>query len=214
MEDGVDNMNLSQTNLNDLLAMTPSDKMEFVLREIADTGETCEYALLLGAPFDEATQRALHAAKLYRDGRIQYIISSGGVKRNNNGEEISECDFMTRILMENNVPLSAIIAENEALTTRENMIYGTLRLNRITKLIGVEKIMIITSAWHMKRSLALAECFLPRKIAVCGCPVPLPEAGDEWICSEENAALIDNEIRLLKRLVDNQIIDDIEVKMN
>ena len=121
---------------------------------------------------------------------------------------------MARILKENNVPEAAIIIENEALTTRENMIYGALRLNRITKLIGVEKIMIITSAWHMKRSLALAECFLPRKLSVCGSPVPLPKSNDEWLSSEENMLLIDDEIRFIKKLIDNRIISDMEVKMN
>ena len=207
-------MNLLQVGLNTLLGMPPEDKISFILNGTSDEGSSCEYALLLGAPLDEAKQRALYSAKLYCDGRIRYIISSGGVTRDNNGEKISECDFMARILKENNVPEAAIIIENEALTTRENMIYGALRLNRITKLIGVEKIMIITSAWHMKRSLALAECFLPRKLSVCGSPVPLPKSNDEWLSSEENMLLIDDEIRFIKKLIDNRIISDMEVKMN
>ena len=111
-------MKLSQAGMNTLLEMPPKDKISFILNGIADAGDSCEYALLLGAPLDEAKQRALYAAKLYCDGRIRYIISSGGVIRDNNGEKIIECDFMARILKENNVPEAAIIIENEALTTR------------------------------------------------------------------------------------------------
>lgn len=205
-------MKLSQAGLNTLLEMPPKDKMSFILDEISDAGNSCEYALLLGATLDEAERRALYAAKLYCDGRIRYIISSGGVTRDNNGEEISECDFMARILEKNGVHKSAVLKENNALTTRENMIFGALMLNRMTKLVGVDEIMIITSAWHMKRSLALAECFLPRKVSVCGSPVPLPKNLDEWISTKENMLLIDDEIRFLKKLVDNSIINDIEVK--
>ncbi len=207
-------MKLSQVSLNALLEMTPKDKMNFIFHGTADTGDSCEYALLLGTSLLEAEQRALHAAKLYREGRIRYIIPSGGVTWDNNGEEISECDFMTRILRENDVPDSAIIPENEATTTRENMIYGTLWLNRKSKLLDVDKIMIITSVQHMKRSIALAKCFLPRKISVIGSPVPLSQSKEEWIVSEEHAEQVDTEIRLLKQLVDHGIIHDIEVKID
>ena len=207
-------MKLSQVSLDALSEMTPKDKMNFIFQGTADTGDSCEYAFLLGTAPREAEQRALHAAKLYHEGRIRYIIPSGGVKWDNNGEEISECDFMTRILRENNVPDSAIIPENEATTTHENMIYGTLWLNRKSKLVGVEKIMIITSARHMKRSVALAECLLPRMISVCGSPVPLSQSNEEWIASQEHVAQVNKEIRLLKRLVDHGIIHDVEVKMS
>ena len=123
------------------------------------------------------------------------------------GEDISECYFMVRILKENGVPETAIIAENNAFTTRENMIFGTLMLNRVTKLVDINEIMIITSAWHMKRSLALAKCFLPRKVSPIGGPAPLPCNAEQWIESKENLELVDNEIKYIKRLVDNKIID-------
>ena len=74
--------------------------------------------------------------------------------------------------------------------------------------------MIITSVQHMKRSIALAECFLPRKISVIGSPVPLSQSKEKWIVSEEHAAQVDNEIRLLKQLVDHGIIYDMEIKIN
>ena len=200
-------MNLSSIELNTLLAMPIKQKINFLFDGTEDKGSSCEYALLLGAPLDEAEHRALYAARLYKEGRIKYIIPSGGVIRNYLGEDISECYFMVRILKENGVPETAIIAENNAFTTRENMIFGTLMLNRVTKLVDINEIMIITSAWHMKRSLALAKCFLPRKVSPIGGPAPLPCNAEQWIESKENLELVDNEIKYIKRLVDNKIID-------
>lgn len=203
-------MKLSQIGIDTLLAMPTKEKINFIFNGISCEGRSCEYALLLGAPLDEAWWRALYAAKLYNEGRIKYIIPSGGVVRDNSGEQISECDFMARILRENGVPESAIITENNALTTRENMIFGALMLNRATKLVGVGEIMIVTSAWHMKRSLALAKCFLPRNVSPIGASAPLSCDAEIWVKCEKNLYLIDNEIRLIKKLVDNKIIDDAE----
>lgn len=204
-------MKLSKADLNKLLAASPKEKIKFIFNGIEDKGESCEYALLLGAPLDEAERRARYAAKLYNEGKVRYIISSGGVIRQNDGEDVSECDFMSRILEQNGVPKSAIIEDNNALTTRENMIFAALMLNRATKLVGIDKIMVITSAWHIRRSLALAKSFLPRKIRPIGAPVPLPCDAEQWIAAEENLRLVDAEIRFTKNLADNGIIEDMRV---
>ena len=203
-------MKLSEVDLNKLLAASPKEKIKFIFNGIEDKGESCEYALLLGAPLDEAERRARYAARLYNEGRVRYIIPSGGVIRQNDGEDVSECDFMSRILEQNGVPKSAIIEDNNALTTRENMIFAALMLNRATKLVGIDKIMVITSAWHIRRSLALAKSFLPRKIRPIGAPVPLPCDAEQWIAAEENLRLVDDEIRFTKRLADNGIIEDLK----
>ena len=119
--------------------------------------------------------------------------------------------IMSRILEQNGVPKSAIIEDNNALTTRENMIFAALMLNRATKLVGIDIIMVITSAWHIRRSLALAKSFLPRKIRPIGAPVPLPCDAEQWIAAEENLRWVDDEIRFTKNLADNGIIEDMRV---
>lgn len=204
-------MKLSEVDLNKLLAASPKEKIKFIFNGIEDKGESCEYALLLGAPLDEAERRASYAARLYNEGRVRYIIPSGGVVRQKDGADVTECDFMSMILKQHGVPVTAIIPDNNALTTRENMIFGALMLNRATKLVGIDKIMVITSAWHIRRSLALAKSFLPRKIRPIGAPVPLPCDAEQWIAAEENLRLVDDEIRFTKNLADNGIIEDMRV---
>ena len=204
-------MNLFKTSVDILLAMPYEDKLKLILENIEDSGQACEYALLLGMDTSEAIVRATYAAELYRKGRVRRIISSGGVLREYNGKMVSECHIMADVLMKNGVPSDAIIIEDRATTTRENMIFGTLLLNRATRLAGVDKLTVITSVWHMKRSLGLARCFLPRKVRAIGAPAPLPCDESAWLASVENRVIVDNEIRFLKDLQDNKIIEEKDI---
>lgn len=201
----------SKINIENVCEASPMDRLGFICKDMSDRGESCDYALLLGSDTDEAIMRATYAAELYRAGRIRYIIPSGGVLRVFRGEKMSECDLMSRVLCELGVPESAIIAENSATTTRENMIFGSLVLNRVTGLADVDRMMIITSVWHMRRSLVLARCFLPRKIRSIAGSVPLPCSDDLWIGVDSNLEIIDNEIKYIKKLIDIGIADSNEI---
>ena len=205
-------MNLSKTAIN-LSELSNEQKWKLVCSGIKDDGAHGEVALLLGTKPEAAIKRALAAAKLYRDGRVKYIVPSGGVKWEHEGGAVSEAELMAKILLENGVPADAIILENEATTTRENMIYGTLQINRKTKFVGIDSIILITDIGHMKRSLALARAFLPRKVQISAYPSYAIEDKNEWLKSAENIARLDKEIGLLKRLVDNGIIEDMEMDL-
>ena len=189
--------------LTELLCMSADDKLELVLRGIEDTGKSSEYGLLLGSNPIEAESRCAWAARLYSARRVKYIIASGGVYHEYKGRSMKECDFMAEMLVENGVPADAIILEDGAQTTKENMILGGLVLNRKTKLVDVDEILIISSAWHMKRSLAIAKCFLPRKITPFGGPAPFPADKELWLSDAAHIKMLDNEIRFMKRLEDN-----------
>ena len=198
-------MRMFDLNTEELLSMNYEDKLSLILEGAEDSGQSCEYALLLGTIPEEAILRAAFAAELYHKGRVRRIITSGGVEHKFGDRYVSECDLMTEVLLERGVPSSAIIRENSAETTRENMIYGGLLLNRETRLCGVDQIMIVTSLWHMRRSLAIASGFLPRKLEPIPAPAPLPCSAQEWLNDEENRERVDNEIRFFKSLVEAKI---------
>ena len=204
-------MKISQLSLEALMMMTSNEKWSFICADATDNGESADVGLLLGSRPEIATERALGAACLYHSGRIKHIVSSGGVRWEHNGEMISEADIMAQTLIESNVPEDAVIMEDQALTTRENMICGTLQINRKTRFNNVNRVTVITSFWHMKRSLALAKTFLPRGVTVYGYPVLSAQSREEWLRSEDNVRLLDSEIRLLKDLADTRIIEDIEM---
>ena len=123
-------MKMSELTPEVLQRLSWEQKWNICCSGIYDEGKTAEVALLLGSTPDKAVERALAAAKLYREGRAKAIIPTGGPKWEYRGEMLTEAETMASVLRENGVPDAAIIPENEAQTTQENLIYGTLWMNR------------------------------------------------------------------------------------
>lgn len=206
-------MKLSQVTNEQLAAMTVEQKWAFNCGGVRDEGRSAEVAILLGGAPVRAVERARGALQLWREGRVKYIVPSGGVKWEYEGETLSECEIMTRILIEGGVPAEAIIPENEATTTKENMIYATLRINRKTGLRGFDHIIIVTSETHMKRSIALAKALLPRKFTVSAYPSYSEGTREDWLADPANLTILDKSIQLMKGLVDNGIVEDMEIEV-
>ncbi len=204
-------MKISCMTEEQLLALTPQQKWDFICDGIEDKGESADIALLLGSRPCWSGPRAYAAAKLYREGRVKYIVPSGGVKWDEDGECLSEANFMKRILLAEGVPEEAIIMEDEATTTKENLIYGTLQINRKTKFYETKKIMIVTSINHMKRSLALAKAFLPRFVEISYSPSQPDVPYEECM---KNVVTLDRAIHLIKGLVDRGIVEDMEIRVD
>ena len=204
-------MKITEVKKETLMALSPREKYDFICGDICDNGMSAPVALLLGGNPNNARNRALAAAELYRAGRVPYIIPSGGVKWDIDGEMISESHFMKRILMENGVPEEAIILENQATTTVENMIFGTLQIYRKLKFKNAPHVIIVTSEAHMKRSMALAKAIMPRALTLSAYPAFHNAPTDEWFESEANLKALDTEVRLLKDLADSGFIEDFEI---
>jgi uncharacterized SAM-binding protein YcdF (DUF218 family) len=204
-------MKITEIKKEVLMALPYKEKYEFVCGDIRDDGMSAPVALLLGGNPNNARNRALAAAELYLAGRVPYIVPSGGVKWDIDGEGISESHYMKRILMEKGVPEEAIILENQATTTKENMIFGTLQINRKLKFEKVDHVIIVTSEAHMKRSIALANAFLPRKVTVSAYPAFHNTFTDEWFADEKNRKALDTEVRLLKDMADSGLIEDMDL---
>ena len=202
-------MKLSELTRKEIAEMPFEKKVDFICGSIVDDGMSAPVAILLGGNPNNARPRALAAAELYKSGRVPFIVPSGGVEWDVDGEMISEANYMKRILIENGVPEDAIILENEARTTKENMIYATLQINRKLRWDKVDHIIIVTLRSHMKRSIALAKAFLPRKVTVSAYPANheavvagMPESEGKWIAKE---------LDLIKSLVDGGLIEDMEI---
>lgn len=204
-------MKITEVKKETLMALSPREKYDFICGDIRDDGMSAPVALLLGGNPNNARNRALAAAELYRAGRVPYIIPSGGVKWDIDGEMISESHFMKRILTENGVPEEAIILENQATTTVENMIFGTLQIYRKLKFKNAPHVIIVTSEAHMKRSMALAKAIMPRALTFSAYPAFHNAPTDEWFESETNLKALDTEVRLLKDLADSGFIEDMEI---
>ncbi len=98
----------------------------------------------------ESGDRLLYAAKLYQDGKAPLIILSGG-RITWQGGEGSEAENMATILGIMGVPNEAMILEPNSLNTYQNAVYT----KQILEDKGIKDILLITSAAHMPRSLAI-----------------------------------------------------------
>ena len=195
----------------ELSQLSVEQKNNILYGEIDDTGVNGDVILLLGSKPPFCPERAQKAAELYHQGRAPYIMPSGGVTwQLGSGEVMSEAHYMKRLLLELGVPEQAILLENEARTTKENLIYGVLQINRELQLKNVKTILIATSAQHMRRSMALAKWLLPRTVTACPCPAYTDlDRPDAWYTDAEIRQRGETNLRLLKGLVDDGLVDDI-----
>ncbi len=101
---------------------------------------------------NEAGDRLTLAASLYRDGRAPLIVASGGAI-DWLGSETPEAEGMRELLEFMEVPPEAIVTESNARNTYENAVL----VREIAQERGIQDILLVTSALHMPRSVAIFE---------------------------------------------------------
>lgn len=99
-----------------------------------------------------AADRVWHAARLFRAGKAPLILASGGKLPWSEASQ-AEAAVMAELLQDFGVPSSAILLEPNSRTTRENRDYCL----PILQASGARRILLVTSALHMPRALALFE---------------------------------------------------------
>jgi uncharacterized SAM-binding protein YcdF (DUF218 family) len=103
-----------------------------------------------GVDLSEAGDRVLYGAQLYREGKAPIVISSGG-RIGWRGGGPSESADMAQILKTVGVPSSAILQDPTSLNTHENAV----NVKKIIQQRGIRRILLVTSAMHMPRSLRI-----------------------------------------------------------
>ena len=93
----------------------------------------------------QGADRAWYAAKLYKAGKAPIIIPSNSCSE--------RCDNI--FLADFGVPDTAIVLESSARNTEENAKF-------VSKMLGAgKKILLVTSAWHMRRAVLMFEKYAP-----------------------------------------------------
>lgn len=104
--------------------------------------------------FDRGADRATHSMPLYKERKIKKILITGGEAFFNVNEN-KEAELIADFMYTAGVPEEDVIIESRALNTRENAVFTKEKL--IEEGYDPDsKYLIITSAFHMKRSKA---CF-------------------------------------------------------
>lgn len=99
---------------------------------------------------NEHGDRLLYGAKLFQDGKAPLIIAAGG-RIDWYGGEAPEANDMTTILQMMGVPPEAIIEEPNSLNTYQNAV----NVKEILLHEGLNRVLLVTSAMHMPRSLLI-----------------------------------------------------------
>ena len=105
-----------------------------------------------------SADRIIHTAQLYRMGKVKKILFTGGAG-NLFGTKLSEAHFVAKLFYQCGVDPKDLILETKSKNTRENAVFSNqiLKENHILD----QKILIVTSAFHMIRS---EKCF--RKVGM------------------------------------------------
>ncbi len=204
-------MKLSQISMDQLSSLSTEQIDRIVFYEKEEKLIAGAAAILLGGNPLVLKERAKAAAELYHRNVVPYIIPTGGVRWETDHGRMSEAEYLALLLQEADVPQSAIILENEATTTRENMLYAALLMEKKLHPRGTYRLYIVSSPSHIKRSLAFAKLYLPRNAMLSGfSDSTSPGNAGIWQQDEFQSERIYRELAEIKKTVDCGDMEDIE----
>ena len=100
---------------------------------------------------NEAVDRVFYAAWLYHQGAAPRLLLTGGNIEWRGRRDTTPAEDMATILVMLGVPQEALWLESESRNTYENAVYTT----QMMRAAGIEQVILVTSALHMPRSVAL-----------------------------------------------------------
>jgi len=148
-----------------------------------------------GVDVSEEGDRILYGAQLYREGKAPIVILSGGRTLDWQGVSASESADMATLIVNMGVPASAILQDPTSLNTHENAV----NVQKILQQRGIKKVLLVTSALHMPRSLKI---FQKQGIDAIAAPTDFLVSTEELDSSSDTLGY-----RLLNALPDARNLD-------
>lgn len=178
---------------------------------LEDTGEDADCIIVLGSV--KATQyRVPVAVDAYNAGRANKLMLCGGALRDFPVGKCSEAEHMYKAALELGVVEENIILENSSQNTVENILFALIELQRAFWLNKVRRVLLVTTAYHMRRSLAIARYLFPKHIAIVPCPANDNNTRrDNWENTPVGIERAKGEVMNIVRCVINGIIPDFEI---
>lgn len=128
----------------------------------------------------------------------------GGKIRDFSSGSMAEAENMYEKALELGVPEANIIIEN--------ILCSLLELQRSMWLNKVKSVLLVTTTYHMRRSLQIAKYLFPAHISVYPCPADDRTTNrDQWMKTTEGIDRAKAEAMNLVGCVNNGIIPDFEI---
>lgn len=132
--------------------------------------------------------------QLYNAGRAEKILFSGGVTWP--GTDLPESHLLKKKAVEQGMPEEDILIEDISLSTKENILASSLVLDRYFELHNIKRLLIVTTTYHMRRSLLTFKTYMPDWIQFSQCPGDdLHTRKDNWFLTELGRKRAETEAR-------------------
>ena len=176
-----------------------------------DNGASVDCIIVLGS-IKAAKYRVPAAAEAFFAGRSEKIMLCGGKIRDFSGRSMTEAENMYKKALESGVPESSLIIEKNSQNTIENVLCSLLELQRSMWLNKVKSVLLVTTTYHMRRSLYIAKYLFPAHISVYPCPADdTTTKRDNWMRTPEGIDRATEEVLNIVRCVNNGVIPDFEI---
>ena len=185
------------------------DKLLF--QGLEDTGENADCIIVLGS-IKAAKYRVPVAVQAYKAGRARKIMLCGGKVREFPDGNYSEAKHMRQAALALGVAEEDIVLENSSQNTVENILFALIELQRTLWLNKVRRVLLVTTAYHMRRSLAIARYLFPDHIEIIPCPANDNNTRrDNWMNTQVGTDRAKKEAMKIVSSVMGGIIPDFEI---
>jgi len=119
---------------------------------------------------------------------------------------------MRQAALELGVSEENIILENSSQNTVENILFALIELQRTFWLNNVRRVLLVTTTYHMRRSLAIARYLFPEHIAIVPCPADDTNTKrDNWMRTPAGIERAKGEAMKIVSYVITGVIPDFEI---
>lgn len=176
-----------------------------------DCHEKVDCIIVLGS-IKASQYRIPIAAEAYHEKRASRLLLCGGKVREFSEGTMTEAEHMYKRAIELGVKPEDIIMESSSQNTVENILGALMELQRVFWLNRVKKVLLITTTYHMRRSLAAARYLFPKHIEVLPCPADDNNTRrDNWMSSKEGRERALAEVLNIITCVKNGVFPDFEI---
>jgi uncharacterized SAM-binding protein YcdF (DUF218 family) len=201
-------MKISQLNPNKL---TDEQMTNLLYLNISDDMEKGDCIFVPGS--NKAVEYRLpKAVELYQEGRANKILFSGGVAWEDSN--LPEALLLKNRALELGIPEEDILIEDLSKHTKENVLASLLVLDREFDLHNINRLLIVTTTYHMRRLHLTLKTYMPHWIKYSLCPVNDKTTKiDNWFQYHYGRKRVEDESKKIINYVNRGIIVDDEVSI-
>ena len=178
---------------------------------LEDSGANADCIIVLGS-LKAAKYRVPVAVDAYKAGRASRIIMCGGKVREFPDGKYSEAKHMRQAALTLGITEESIILENSSQNTVENLRFALMELEKAFGINKVNHVLLVTTAYHMRRSLAIARNLFPEHITIFPCPAnDTNTRQDNWMYSPTGIQRAKGEAMKIVNYVKDGMIPDFEI---